>query len=158
MPEEAQDVPPPSSPFSTSTTRTPRRARSRAIPAPLIPPPMTRTCVVKVRVTGVSRRRPPAQSRSAGRVLSHAASAFAFPGDDAQGELLELCRTHHGWGIDQQVLAALGLWKRDHVAQTFRAGKQHHKPIDAEGETAMGRRTRIERVQHESKALLGLGL
>ena len=41
--DEAQEVPEPNSPFSTKATRTPRRARSRATPAPLIPPPMTRT-------------------------------------------------------------------------------------------------------------------
>src|SRR5271157_1839042 len=158
MPEEAQEVPPPSSPFSTSATRTPRKARSRAIPAPLMPPPTTRTCVVRVRLTGVSRHRPVAQTPPEGRVPSHAASAFAFPGHEAEGEFIQLRWAHHGGGVDQQVLAALRLWKRDHVAQALRAGKQHHEAIDAEGEAAVGWRARVERVQHESEALLRLGL
>jgi len=41
--EETDDVPPPKSPLSTTAVRKPRSAASRAIPAPVIPPPMTRT-------------------------------------------------------------------------------------------------------------------
>src|SRR3954463_3453427 len=40
--EEAEEVAAPRSPFSTRTTDRPRPAASRAIPAPLMPPPMTR--------------------------------------------------------------------------------------------------------------------
>src|SRR3954470_18151719 len=40
--EEAEEVAAPRSPFSTRTTDRPRAAASRAIPAPLMPPPMTR--------------------------------------------------------------------------------------------------------------------
>ena len=40
--DEWDDVPPPRSPLSTSAVRIPRSAASRAIPAPVIPPPMTR--------------------------------------------------------------------------------------------------------------------
>src|SRR5260370_18148848 len=36
-------VPPPQSPFSSSSTDNPRRARSRAMPAPVTPPPMMHT-------------------------------------------------------------------------------------------------------------------
>src|SRR6266699_4100257 len=41
--EECDDVPEPKSPFSTRATRRPRNAASRAMPAPAMPPPMTRT-------------------------------------------------------------------------------------------------------------------
>src|SRR5213592_1657488 len=39
--DDTDDVPPPRSPLSTSAVRKPRSAASRAIPAPVIPPPMT---------------------------------------------------------------------------------------------------------------------
>src|SRR5437773_10087521 len=39
--DDTDDVPPPRSPLSTRAVRKPRRAASRAIPAPVIPPPMT---------------------------------------------------------------------------------------------------------------------
>src|SRR5437667_665214 len=39
--DETDDVPPPRSPLSTRAVRKPRSAASRAIPAPVIPPPMT---------------------------------------------------------------------------------------------------------------------
>src|SRR5437667_40769 len=41
--DECEDVPPPKSPLSTRAVRKPRNAASRAIPAPVIPPPMTST-------------------------------------------------------------------------------------------------------------------
>src|SRR5256884_9513542 len=41
--EDSDEVPPPRSPLSTTAVRKPRSAASRAIPAPVIPPPMTRT-------------------------------------------------------------------------------------------------------------------
>src|SRR5882672_9492843 len=41
--EECDDVPAPKSPLSTSATRNPRNAASRAMPAPVIPPPITST-------------------------------------------------------------------------------------------------------------------
>src|SRR5205809_7555591 len=40
--DESDEVPPPRSPLSTTAVRKPRSAASRAIPAPVIPPPMTR--------------------------------------------------------------------------------------------------------------------
>ena len=39
--DERLEVPAPKSPRSTSATRSPRSAASRAMPAPLMPPPMT---------------------------------------------------------------------------------------------------------------------
>src|SRR5882672_6848608 len=39
--EECDDVPEPKSPLSTSAIRKPRNAASRAMPAPVIPPPIT---------------------------------------------------------------------------------------------------------------------
>src|SRR5215472_8369393 len=101
MPEEAQEVPPPSSPFSTRATRTPRKARSRAIPAPLMPPPITRTCVVTLRLTGLSRRLALRRSPAQRNAPWHSPSAFAFLGHDAERELLELARAHRGGGVDQ---------------------------------------------------------
>ena len=41
--DETEDVPPPKSPLSMSAARKPRKAASRAMPAPVIPPPMTST-------------------------------------------------------------------------------------------------------------------
>src|SRR5256885_445442 len=41
--DECEDVPPPKSPLSTRAVRKPRNTASRAIPAPVIPPPMTST-------------------------------------------------------------------------------------------------------------------
>src|SRR5207247_2490291 len=41
--DERDDVAPAKSPLSTSAVRRPRSAASRAIPAPVIPPPMTST-------------------------------------------------------------------------------------------------------------------
>src|ERR1700722_3280024 len=41
--EDFEDVPDAKSPFSTRAVRRPRLAASRATPAPVIPPPMTRT-------------------------------------------------------------------------------------------------------------------
>src|SRR6267378_6096727 len=41
--DESDEVPPPRSPLSTTAVRKPLSAASRAIPAPVIPPPMTRT-------------------------------------------------------------------------------------------------------------------
>src|SRR5437667_79244 len=41
--DERDDVPPPKSPLSTRAVRYPRSAASRAIPAPVMPPPMIRT-------------------------------------------------------------------------------------------------------------------
>src|SRR6185503_14981687 len=41
--EDFDEVPEAKSPFSKSATETPRRARSRAMPAPAIPPPTTTT-------------------------------------------------------------------------------------------------------------------
>lgn len=40
---EPEVVPPPRSPFSTRATRAPRSERSRAMPAPMMPPPMMAT-------------------------------------------------------------------------------------------------------------------
>src|SRR5260370_15481561 len=41
--DDSDEVPPPRSPLSTTAVRKPLSAASRAIPAPVIPPPMTRT-------------------------------------------------------------------------------------------------------------------
>src|SRR2546426_12538002 len=41
--DDSEEVPPPRSPLSTTALRKPRSAASRAIPAPVIPPPMTST-------------------------------------------------------------------------------------------------------------------
>src|SRR5256885_13473037 len=41
--DDSDEVPPPRSPWSTTAVRKPRSAASRAIPAPVIPPPITRT-------------------------------------------------------------------------------------------------------------------
>src|SRR5216684_3503525 len=57
--EECDDVPEPKSPLSIRATRRPRNAASRAIPAPVIPPPMTRTS------TGASLMAPSTPARSA---------------------------------------------------------------------------------------------
>src|SRR5947208_12072333 len=46
--DECEEVPAPKSDLSTSAVRNPRNAASRAIPAPVMPPPMTSTS------TGVS--------------------------------------------------------------------------------------------------------
>ena len=73
--EECDDVPAPKSALSTSAVRKPRNAASRAIPAPVMPPPMISTS------TGVST----IDARAAARVCSNspplgAGGRFRFPG------------------------------------------------------------------------------
>src|SRR5213592_1822615 len=72
--DECEDVPAPKSDLSTSAVRNPRNAASRAIPAPVMPPPMIRTS------TGVSTM----DARAAARVCSNspplgADGRFPFP-------------------------------------------------------------------------------
>src|SRR5258708_7250017 len=72
--DECEDVPAPKSALSTSAVRNPRNAASRAIPAPVMPPPMTSTS------TGVSAM----DARAAARVCSNspplgAGGRFRFP-------------------------------------------------------------------------------
>src|SRR2546430_997315 len=72
--DECEEVPAPKSDLSTSAVRNPRNAASRAIPAPVMPPPMIRTS------TGVSTM----DARAAARVCSNspplgADGRFPFP-------------------------------------------------------------------------------
>src|SRR5215218_382514 len=60
--EDADDVPEPRSFCSTSITRKPRPAASRAIPAPLMPPPITSRSNAAFLLSGMgSPERPPHQ-------------------------------------------------------------------------------------------------
>src|SRR5438270_9401820 len=73
--DECEDVPAPKSDLSTSAVRSPRNAASRAIPAPVMPPPMIRTS------TGVSTM----DAKAAARVCSNspplgAGGRFRLPG------------------------------------------------------------------------------
>src|SRR5207302_7771089 len=73
--DECEDVPAPKSDLSTSAVRNPRNAASRAIPAPVMPPPMIRTS------TGVSTM----DAKAAARVCSNspplgAGGRFRLPG------------------------------------------------------------------------------
>src|SRR5882762_117845 len=73
--DECDDVPAPKSDLSTSAVRNPRSAASRAIPAPVMPPPMTSTS------TGVSTM----DAQAAARVCSNspplgAGGRFRLPG------------------------------------------------------------------------------
>src|SRR5690606_25186865 len=107
----------------TSAQETPRSARSRAIPAPLMPPPTTSTETRSLRST------------PAGLLL-----AFLRGGrSDAQRQLDELLRVDGRGRTHQQVLPALRLREGDHVAQALGTGQQHRHAVEAEGEAAVRR-------------------
>src|SRR2546426_6058012 len=55
--DERDDVAPAKSPLSTSAVRKPRSAASRAIPAPVIPPPMTSTSTGSAAIDASARAR-----------------------------------------------------------------------------------------------------
>src|SRR5437773_2288689 len=55
--DERDDVAPAKSPLSTSAVRRPRSAASRAIPAPVIPPPMTSTSTGSAAIDASARAR-----------------------------------------------------------------------------------------------------
>ncbi len=76
---------------------------------------------------------------------------------DAQAQLVELRRLDARC-VHQQVLTALRLRERDHVAQALGAGEQHRDAVEAEGEAAVRRRAGVERVQHEAEARLHVAL
>src|SRR5258708_6873929 len=71
--DECDDVPEPKSPLSIRATRRPRSAASRAIPAPVIPPPMTRTS------TGASLMAPSTPAgAAAGQAVTNAPDQIAM--------------------------------------------------------------------------------
>src|SRR5258708_7010074 len=99
------------SPCSTSVTASPRPAASRAMPTPLIPPPITRTSIMPSRSRKSAPFVPPEQpDRGLG------------VGDDALAHPIERIRDLHLEGLE--VLADVEL--RAHVLEAARAVELDH--------------------------------
>src|SRR5262245_13191694 len=108
--DDFDEVPAPKSVRSNSATRRPRSAASRAIPAPVMPPPIT--------------------AMSNGAVTSGL-------GQRADEELVELFLVHRGRGVGHEVGALLGLRERHDVAQRLGAAQEHRQAIHSEGDAAV---------------------
>ena len=56
-----------------------------------------------------------------------------------------------GWRFDQQILSALRLRKRDHVADRFNAAHQRNHSVKAERDSAMRWSAILQRVEQEAE-------
>ena len=70
-------------------------------------------------------------------------------------EFVELFRFDRRGCVHQQVLAALGLRKCDHVAQVVDVSQHHDPPIQPIRKTSVGWCARVEGVEQEAKPRLG---
>src|SRR5688500_5798450 len=128
MPVFAPDAPFARSFFSTRNTRIPRSAQSRAMPAPLTPPPRMMTSCTVLMKDG-SRGRP---LHLLGLLLGRELVQRLLRGRDGRDEELLQLRVAHGRRrIRQQVRALLRLRVRDHVAQRRAAAQKHREAIEA---------------------------
>src|SRR6266480_5960754 len=74
----------------------------------------------------------------------------------ANVQLAQLLLVHGRRGMREQVLRALGLGKRDDVADRFGARHHGHDAVEAERDAAVRRRAVLERYQQEAEFLLRL--
>ena len=70
---------------------------------------------------------------------------------EAELEFVELFRLDRRRCVHQQVLAALGLRKCDHVAQVVDVSQHHDPAVQPIRETSVGRCARVEGVEQEAK-------
>src|SRR5690349_5825170 len=71
----------------------------------------------------------------------------------ADVQLAQLLLGHGRRRIDQQVLPALRLGERDHVADLLDAGHQRHHPIEPESDASVRRGAVGERIEEEAELL-----
>ncbi len=69
-------------------------------------------------------------------------------------QVAQLLFRHRCWRIDEQVLSALCLRERDHIADRFCAAHQHDHAVEAEGDSTVRRRTELQRIEQEPELLL----
>ena len=65
-------------------------------------------------------------------------------------KLLAVCRRG---SASHKVHSLLRFGKRDHLADVWLAGEQHHHAVDARRNPAVWRRSKFKRLQHVAKAL-----
>src|SRR5207253_5788513 len=122
----------------TETARPARCARaSLALPAAALRPARR----LKGRAPCCKRRAAPPAPRTSGTGL--------FPQPNA--ELAQLFLVHRARRVHQQVLRALRLRERDHIADRIDAGHQRDQPIEPEGDAAMRRGAVLEGLEQEAE-------
>ena len=71
-------------------------------------------------------------------------------------QLVELLGGDPPWGTGHQAAGLLGFGEGNGVADGVFAGEQHHHPVDAEGQAAVGRGAHVQGVHQEAELLIGL--
>ncbi|MMZ66088.1 hypothetical protein D1872_285520 [compost metagenome] len=71
-------------------------------------------------------------------------------------QIFQLSRFDFGRSIHQRIGSALRFRESDRFAQVGAAGQQHHQTVEAEGETAVRRRTIFKGIQQITELILGL--
>src|SRR6266516_4760331 len=156
--EECDDVPAPKSALSISAVRNPRDAASRAIPAPVMPPPMMSTS------TGVSTM----EAKAAARVCSNspplgAGGRFRFPGrgEESNAEsqrssrgchrrrAYALCQSRHG--AEGRACRGSRALRRARAARTHQSGWHRRRRSHLWSGRAIGARAEY-RTRSESAA------
>src|SRR5512135_1109620 len=66
-------------------------------------------------------------------------------------QLPQLFRGHLGRGVGHEARSLLCLGKRDYIADRLPLEEEHHNPIQTEGNSSMGRRTELQRIQEETE-------
>ena len=78
---------------------------------------------------------------------------------DLKTKLSKLARLGRAWRAHHQVLAAVILWESDHIANVFGARREHDQTIHAKRDPAMGRRSKLKRLEKVRKEkLLPVGI
>src|SRR5262249_16909567 len=74
-------------------------------------------------------------------------------GGCSEPQLLELARVDRRRGVGHHVAGPLVLRERDHVADVLRASQPHREAIQTQGDAAVRRGTRLQRIEQEPEAL-----
>jgi hypothetical protein len=97
-------------------------------------------------------RKPPSDASPFRRLLAIPEGAFRPAGAKRSPRSSSCFRIHRRRGFGHQAHAALRLGKRDDVADRVRSLEDHHDPVEAEGDAAVGRRAEGKRVEQEPEA------
>lgn len=68
-------------------------------------------------------------------------------------QLPQLGTVHRTWGVGKQTGGRLGFREGDDIADGFTTQHQHHQPIQAKGQAAVGGATVFERIEQKAEFL-----
>ena len=71
-------------------------------------------------------------------------------------QLLQLLVGHPGRRLGHQAAGLLGFWEGDRVANRLLARQQHHDPVHAVGQAAVGWGAHVQGLHQEAELALGL--